>query len=87
MGRLKHLLEHGGVKVLAPKDVLFTGLLDLDDDGDDEEDEDDATGDADDGAVCVVQVVQDVGLPFLCTEAERQQDRDRTFENITQVAM
>lgn len=63
--RLKDLLEHGGVKVLAPQDVLFARLLDLDDDGDDEEEEDDAAGDPDDGPVGVVQVVQDAGLPVL----------------------
>lgn len=70
MRRLKDLLEHGGVKVLAPQDVLFARLLDLDDNGDDEEEKDDAAGDADDGAVCVVQVVQDVGFRVLCAGAE-----------------
>lgn len=73
MGRLEDLLEHGGVKVLAPQDVLFTGLLDLHDDGDNEEDADDATGDTYYGPVGVVQVVQDVGRPLLCTDVERQQ--------------
>ena len=71
MGWLKDLLEHGGVKVLAPQDVLLTWLLDLDDDGDDEEDENNAAGDTDDGTVCVVEVVQDVGFPLLCTVEER----------------
>lgn len=71
MRRLKDLLEHGGVKVLTPQDVLFTWLLDLDDDGDDEEDKDDATGDTNNGPVCVVQVVQDVGFPFFCKVVER----------------
>lgn len=70
--RLEDLLEHGGVKVLAPQDVLLARLLDLDDDGDDEEDEDDAAGHADDGAVGVVEVVQDVGFPFLCAEKKRK---------------
>lgn len=65
MRRLKDLLEHGGVEILTPQDVLFTRLLNLDDDGDDEEEEDDAAGDADDGPVGVVQVVQDAGFPVL----------------------
>lgn len=65
MRRLEDLLEHGGVKILTPQDVLFARLLDLDDDGDDEEEEDDAAGDADDGPVGVVQVVQDAGFPVL----------------------
>lgn len=56
-----------------PKDVLFARLLDLDDDGDDEEDEDDAAGDADDGPVRVVQVVQDAGFPVLCSGQNTQQ--------------
>lgn len=76
---LKDLLEHGGVKVLTPQDVLFAWLLDLDNDGDDEEDKDDATGDTNNGPVCVVQVVQDVGFPFLCTGVERQHNRWGTF--------
>lgn len=63
--RLKDLLEHGGVKILTPQDVLFARLLDLDDDGDDEEDEDNAAGDTDDGPVGVVEVVQDAGFPVL----------------------
>lgn len=66
--RLEDLLEHGGVEVLAPQDVLLARLLDLHDDGDDEEDEDDAAGHADDGPVGVVEVVQDVGFPFLCAK-------------------
>lgn len=74
MGGLEDLLEHGGVEVLATQDVLLPGLFDLDDDGDDEEEEDDAARDADDGAVGVVQVVQYVGFPLLCSE----QGRDRT---------
>lgn len=69
---LKDLLEHGGVKVLTPQYVLFTWLLDLDDDRDNEEDEDDATSDANDRSVCVVQVVEDVGFPFLCKLKERK---------------
>lgn len=72
VGRLEDLLEHGGVKVLAPEDVLFTRLLDLDDDGDDQEDEDDAASDADYGPVCVVQVVEDVGFPLLCTLVKKK---------------
>lgn len=71
MRRLEDLLEHGGVKVLAPQDVLLARLLDLDDDGDDEEDEDDAAGHANDGAVGVVEVVQDVGFPFFCAERRK----------------
>lgn len=67
---LKDLLEHGGVKILTPEDVLFAWLLDLDDDGDDEKDKDDAAGHTDDGPVCVVEVVQNVGFPFFCTENE-----------------
>lgn len=79
MRRLKHLLEHRGVEVLAPQDVLFARLLDLDDDGDDEEDEDDAAGDADDGPVGVVQVVQDAGLPVLCPkEGGKTRRKDET---------
>lgn len=66
--RLEDLLEHGGVEVLAPQDVLLARLLDLHDDGDDEEDEDDAAGHADDGPVGVVEVVQDVGFPFFCAK-------------------
>lgn len=66
VGRLEDLLEHGGVKVLASQDVLLARLLDLDDDGDDEEDEDDAAGHANDGAIGVVEVVQNVGFPFFC---------------------
>lgn len=69
--RLEDLLEHGGVKVLAPEDVLLARLLDLDDDGDDEEDEDDAAGHADDGPVGVVEVVQDVCFPFFCAEKRK----------------
>lgn len=61
----KHLLEHGGVKVLTPQNVLFAWLFDLDNDRDDEENEDDATGDADNGPIGVVQVVQDVSFPLL----------------------
>lgn len=68
MRRLKDLLEHGGVIVLPPQDVLLTWLFDLDNDGDDEEDEDDTAGDTNNGPVGVVQVVQDVGFPFLCQE-------------------
>lgn len=66
MWRLKDLLEHGGVKVLTPQNVLFARLLDLHYDWDYEEDEDDAAGDANDSPVGVVQVVKDVGFPFLC---------------------
>lgn len=76
MGRLKHLLEHGGVKVLTPQDVLLTRLLDLDNDGDDEEEEDDATGDTDYGSICIVQVVQDVGFPLLC-KLERKHSKKK----------
>lgn len=79
MRRLKDLLEHGGVKILTPQDVLFARLLDLDDDGDDEEDEDDAAGDADDGPVSVVQVVQDAGFPVLFRSqypAEKRENRE-----------
>lgn len=83
MRGLEDLLEHGGVKVLTPQDVLFARLLDLDNDGDDEEDEDDATGDANDGPVCVVQVVQDVGFPFLCTGVEREHNRWGSFIILT----
>lgn len=67
MRRFKDLLKHGGVKVLTPQDVLFTWLLDLHNDGYDEEDEDDATSDTNYGSVRVVQVVQDVSFPLLCT--------------------
>lgn len=75
MRRLEDLLEHGGVKVLTPQDVLFTWLFDLDNDGDDEEDEDDATRDANYSPVCVVQVVQDVCFPLFCTGIEGQKIR------------
>lgn len=68
-------MEHGGVKVLTPQDVLFTWLLDLNDDRDDEEDEDDAACYTNNGPVCVVQVVQDVCFPLLCTAVERQNNR------------
>lgn len=74
--RLEDLLEHGGVKVLPPQDVLLARLLDLDDDGDDEEEEDDATGDANDGPVGVVKVVQDVCCPLFCGESESTESQN-----------
>lgn len=76
MLRLEDLLEHGGVKVLAPEDVLLPGLFDLNDNRHNEEDEDDAAGDADDGAVGVVQVVQDVSFPLLCRGTEGEDERE-----------
>lgn len=77
--RLEDLLEHGGVKVLTPEDVLLARLLDLDDDGDDEEDEDDAAGHTNDGPVSVVEVVQDVGFPFFCAEKRKWSTGNAAF--------
>lgn len=82
MRRLKNLLEHGGVKILTPQDVLFAWLLDLDDDGDDEEDEDDAAGDTNDGPVGVVQVVQDAGFPVLCSGVNAQWKKGKQTEKM-----
>lgn len=66
-----------------PQDVLFTWLLDLDDDGDDEEDEDDAAGDTNDGPVGVVQVVQDAGFPVLCSGVNAQWKKGKQTEKMT----
>lgn len=63
---LEHLLEHSGVKVFPPQDVLLPRLLDLDDDRYDQEDQYDAARNTDDGAVGVVEVVQDVGFSLFC---------------------
>lgn len=68
---LEHLLEHGGVKVLPPQDVLLPWLLDLNDHRYDKKDQYDAARHADDGAVGVIEVVQDVGFPlFYKTQQE-----------------
>lgn len=83
MRRLKDLLEHGGVKILTPQDVLFAWLLDLDDDGDDEEDEDNAAGDTNDGPVGVVQVVQDAGFPVFCSGVNAQRKKEKQTGKMT----
>ena len=70
--RLEHLLEHGGVEVLAPQDVLLARLLDLHHHGHDEQDEHHAARHADDRAVSVVQIVQDVCFPLLCTDTNKR---------------
>lgn len=79
---LEDLLEHSGVKVLTPQDILFTWLFDLDNDGDDEEDEDDTTGDTNNSPICVVQVVQDVGFPLFCTMVEKPRVRGGNFRSL-----
>lgn len=69
---LEHLLEHGGVKVLPPQDVLLPWLLDLDDDRYDQEDQYNAACNADDGAVGVIEVVQDVCFPLFCKTQQEE---------------
>lgn len=60
----RRFLEHF-LKVVTLDHVLLPRLLDLHRDGNDKEDKDDAACHANDAAVSVVQVVQDVCFSFL----------------------
>lgn len=53
-------------KIILADNVFLAGLSNLDDDRDDEQDDNQATGYSNDSEVCVIQGVQDTGLPLLC---------------------